>query len=205
MSDVRLFVLGSLLRRGPMHGHQIRRVAQLDRTELWSDVKAGSLYGALHRMAAEGVITALRTEQEGKMPARTVYEITELGRQEFIAARDSVLRTVRLRPDPVDLALAYCDDLSADELRTMIENRRGELETMLRTWTGLHEHAAPYLRGFEPMTFRHALNRIRAEIDWHTELLDGLPKMILNRDSTADPNPADLAATPVDRTPADDA
>ena len=84
-----------------MHGHQIRRAAQLDRTELWADVKPGSLYGALRRMADEGVIEALRTERVGNLPERTVYAITDDGRRELFALRQAILRDTRLRPDPV--------------------------------------------------------------------------------------------------------
>jgi DNA-binding PadR family transcriptional regulator len=44
MNPTRLFVLGALARRGPMYGHQLRRGARLDRAELWSEVRPGSLY-----------------------------------------------------------------------------------------------------------------------------------------------------------------
>jgi len=53
MNPTRLFVLGALAKHGPMYGHQIRRDARMDRADLWSDVRPGSLYGALHRLAAE--------------------------------------------------------------------------------------------------------------------------------------------------------
>ena len=73
MNPTRLFVLGALAKRGPMYGHQLRRGARLDRADLWSDVRPGSLYGALHRLAAEGLIEALRTEQAGlPRPARSM-------------------------------------------------------------------------------------------------------------------------------------
>src|SRR3954471_9498107 len=127
MNSSRLFVLGSLARGGPMHGHQIRRASQIDRTELWADVKPGSLYGALHRMETEGVITAVRTEQEGNRPARTIYAITELGRAELAAHRDEALRDTRLRPDPFDLALQYAGDLPLDELQAILEERHRAL------------------------------------------------------------------------------
>jgi len=73
MNPTRLFVLGALARHGPMYGHQIRRDARIDCTELWSEVKPGSLYAALHRLQAEGLIEPVRTEQQGNLPARTVY------------------------------------------------------------------------------------------------------------------------------------
>jgi DNA-binding PadR family transcriptional regulator len=106
VNGTRLFALSALARGGPMHGYQIRRAAKLDRTELWTEVKPGSLYGALHRMAGEGLVEVVRTEREGNPPEHTVYAITTAGRQELPAQRDAVLREVRLRPDPVDLALS---------------------------------------------------------------------------------------------------
>jgi len=42
----------------------------------------------------------VRSEQEGNMPSRTVYEITDAGREEMTATRDRVLRDTRYRPDP---------------------------------------------------------------------------------------------------------
>ena len=74
-----------------MHGHKIRAAAQLDRVELWADIKPGSLYGALRRMADEGVVEVVRTEQEGNLPARTVYGITDKGRAELVSVIRSVL------------------------------------------------------------------------------------------------------------------
>src|ERR1022692_5094101 len=111
MNPTRLFVLGALARRGAMYGHQLRRDARMERADRWSDVRPGSLYGALHRMAAEGLIEPVRTEQSGNLPARTVYAITAEGRRELRALRGEALQTVGLRPDPVDLALALSGGL----------------------------------------------------------------------------------------------
>jgi DNA-binding PadR family transcriptional regulator len=176
-----LFVLGSLAKEGPMHGHQIRRAAQVDRTELWTDIKPGSLYGALHRMAADGVVEVVRTEQEGNMPPRTVYGITPAGREELAEHRATALRRVRLTPDPVDLALQYIDDLDEDELRAVLTARRDEIAAQLDSWNELHAQALPYLTGLEPMTFEHTLYRLRAELAWHNEFLDRLPELLKGR------------------------
>jgi DNA-binding PadR family transcriptional regulator len=169
-----LFILGRLAKDGPMHGHQIRRAAQVDHTELWTDVKPGSLYGALHRMAADGVVEVVRTEQEGNMPPRTVYAITAEGREELAEHRDAALREIRLQPDPVDLALQYLQDLSAAEVRTAMTARRDEIANKLQSWRALHAEALPHLTGLEPITFEHTLFRLEAELAWHTRFLDRL-------------------------------
>lgn len=176
MNDTRLFVLGALL-AGPMHGHEIRRQARLDRTELWTDVKTGSLYAQLHRLAAEGAIEVIRTEQSGG-PARTVYALTAVGRQEFIACRDQALREVRLPPDPLDLALHHAGDLAEEDLAALLADRRAALAARLEEWRHQQQRAAPWLHGLEPMTFEHTLSRLRAEINWHDRLLEQLPTLL---------------------------
>ena len=182
MSGVRLYVLGMLARRGPMHGHGIRREAQVERTELWTDVKVGSLYAALARMAAEGSIEPLRTERAGNLPARTVYAITEEGRREWAALRAAALQEVRLRPDPVDLALAYSDDLGTEEVRAVFVARRAALQAELDAWQRVNKTATPYLRGAEPLCLEHQRLRLEAELAWHDTVIAELPALLAATD-----------------------
>jgi DNA-binding PadR family transcriptional regulator len=176
MNSTRLFVLGSLARSGPMHGHQIRRAAQVDRTELWTDIKPGSLYGALHRMADEGLIAPVKTERDGNLPARTIYEITEPGREELEAHRDEALRITRLPADPVDLALQHTDDMTPEAVRAALTNRRQAYAAQVTEWQYLRERADPHLTDIERMGFRHQILRLEAEITWHDEVLAILPE-----------------------------
>ncbi|MCA2186362.1 PadR family transcriptional regulator [Nonomuraea cavernae] len=174
MSSVRVFILGTLARRGAMHGHQIRQSAQRDHTELWTDIKVGSLYGALHRMAGEGLIEEVRTEQEGSLPARTIYEITEDGRLELESLRDAALRDTKLAPDPVDLALQLSEDVPTPILASTIRDRLGALTCKLEEWRRLKEVAAPYLTPLETHGFDHTLMRLETEVTWHEGLLKAL-------------------------------
>ena len=73
-------VLGTLARHGQQHGHQIRRIAEVTNVGEWGGVSVGALYRELRGMEAEGLVAAVRTEQVGRRPARTVYEITGEGR-----------------------------------------------------------------------------------------------------------------------------
>ncbi|RBQ20675.1 PadR family transcriptional regulator [Spongiactinospora rosea] len=180
MNSARLFVLSILARRGPMHGYQIRQEAKLDRTELWTDIKPGSLYNVLHRMEQVNFVEVVRTERGGggNSPERTVYAITDEGRAELLIQRDAALRDVRVRPDPVDLALQYVPDLSEQELRDAIDARRQALLANLAMMQQEHRTARPYLTGLEPMLFEHNLARLRAEIAWHEALLEELPTLL---------------------------
>ena len=177
MNPTRLFVLGALAKHGPMYGHQLRRDARLDRTEMWSEVRPGSLYSALHRMAAEGLIEPLRTEQQGQLPARTVYGITAEGQRELRVLRAEALREVRLQPDPVDLALAMSTDLDEDTLRGYLADRMRVLSAQASVFEHGRERCWPDQTVADDLVVEHARLRIQAELDWHQLVLDQLGKL----------------------------
>lgn len=171
MSSTRLFILGSLVRLGPMHGHQIRRYAEEDRTHRWTEITIGSLYGALKRLAKDGSIEVYATEQDGNLPTRTIYAITDRGAEELAQHRAEALRDFHLAPDVVDLALQYSDDIPDAELREVVAERRALIHERLESWEDLIEHASPYLKGLEATIIRHPLLRLEAELRWHDEVL----------------------------------
>jgi DNA-binding PadR family transcriptional regulator len=177
VNPTRLFVLGALAKHGPMYGHQLRRDARLDRAEMWSEVRPGSLYSALHRMAAEGLIEPLRTEQQGQLPARTVYGITPEGLRELRALRAEALQEVRLQPDPVDLALAMSADVDEDTLRGYLEDRIRALTAQASAFEHQRDRCWPDQTVADDLVVEHARLRIRTELGWHQLVLDQLGKL----------------------------
>ena len=177
VNPTRLFVLGALAKRGPMYGHQIRRDARMDRADLWSDVRPGSLYGALHRLAAEGLIEPVRTEQSGNLPARTVYAITAEGQRELRALRAEALEDVGLRPDPVDLALVMSGDLDADALRGYLEDRIRTLSSQAARHEHRGERVWPDQTVADDLVLEHTRLRVAAELAWHQLVLDQVGKL----------------------------
>jgi DNA-binding PadR family transcriptional regulator len=177
VSAIRLFVLGTLAAAGPLHGHQIRQQAQTDRTEMWADVKPGSLYGALKRLAAEGLIREVRTERQGNRPERTVYEITETGRAALAALRDDALERITSSHDPFDLALALSRDLPDEYLERIVTARVSALRARESSLRLRVEDADPYVNEAERMVLLHLVERAAAEVRWHEELLVRMPKI----------------------------
>jgi DNA-binding PadR family transcriptional regulator len=170
----RLFLLAELVRRGQSHGHELRREAQIGRTELWADVGIGAIYPALRRMADEGLIEPVRSERQGNMPERTVYTVTAEGRRELTVLRDRFLRDVTIPADPFDLAFAVSADLPTDDLRAAVEDRVRTLESRI---TGLEHQrtaAAKHLDQRDELLFDHLLARLRTEVRWHQQLMNDL-------------------------------
>jgi DNA-binding PadR family transcriptional regulator len=177
MNHNRLFVLATLAAQGPTHGHGIRRQAQEDRTELWSEVRPGSLYPAIHRLAAEGLIATVRTEQPGKRPARTVYELTDEGRRELRLLWEEAFND-QLKPEAIDLAIYHADLFPIDRVIARLEDRRSAAaaeEAMLRR---LHIVAEPHLSMWEQAGFDHKLMRLQTEITWLDRLIESARALI---------------------------
>ncbi len=178
MSSIRLFILGTLAASGPLHGHQIRHQAQSDRTEQWADVHVGSLYGALKRLANEGLVREVRTERVGNRPERTVYEITREGQRALAAVRDrrctsSALAERPVRPGAGPVPGPAGADPHPDRGSTGWPGC-GSGRSSLRHRA---EIADPYLNEAERMIMRHIIERAAAEVRWHEELLSRMPKI----------------------------
>ena len=175
MNSSRLFVLAALSDYGPMHGHQIRHKAQEDRTQLWSDVAVGALYGALGRLQREGLIEAIRTEREGNYPERVIYAITEEGKRSLRVVIHDTLQTVVHHVDPFDLALAHSGPIEADQLATLLHNRIGELRVRRNTLQHILDFFSQWLNTAESEVIRHVLTRLDADIAWHESVIDRVP------------------------------
>lgn len=149
----------------------------MDRTDLWSQVKPGSLYGALHRLEGEKLIEPVRTEQLGALPARTVYSITAEGHRELRALRDEAFAEVVLKPDPVDLALVVSGDLDREMLRGYLEDRLAALTAQATQFGHLGERRWPDQSVADDLVLEHARLRIEAELNWHELVLARLDKL----------------------------
>lgn len=165
----RLFVLGAL-RDGPRHGYLIRREAIVDQTESWADIKAGSIYNALHRMVREGLVEPSAIEQEAG-PARTVYAITAPGREEMREQLRRILAEASLPPDPFDVALRLADELPAEEVAELLHARKSALAERLNKHRSTLVAVRQHLTAWELQAFEHVISRLSFELEWTTQLL----------------------------------
>src|SRR5471030_1752676 len=79
-SDLEALILG-VLHDGALHGYEIsKRIKERGGETL--AVGEGRLYPALHKLEADGKVTAKWEPREGK-PPRRIYELTEIGRTEL--------------------------------------------------------------------------------------------------------------------------
>lgn len=169
-----------------MHGHQLKLLAEQEHVQMWTDISVGALYGAMKRLAAEGLINEVRTEREGSYPERQVYAITDEGRQSLAALRLSGLRELVMKPDPFDLAITRLDRGKLDALEKIVEERLAGLRTQLAESVAHTASITQYLTATEHFVLSHVESRIAAEVAWHELLLHELPALIADETARKD-------------------
>ena len=164
-------ILGLLAERGPMHGHQIRRTAELTNTEVWGGITGGALYAELRKLDGEGLIQTVREEQVGRRPARTVYQITEEGRLELILQRDAALDVVFGSADPLSVVLLFAAGTDPADLGERLAARRRRVVAQLEATAEERERLTRQgvLAPLDVAAFRRGELRLEAELAWHEE------------------------------------
>lgn len=171
MSSIRLFILSCFAEMGPMHGHRLRLEAEAKRLPLWTDISVGAVYGAIGRLAGEGLLRELKTEVEGNRPPRQVYEITTEGQAVLERLQHEALVTVWFRHDPFDLALSRGDSDDLRRLHECLKQRRAELDALSRERARITEDARKCVGPLQEWALRHSEYRIAAEKQFLDNLL----------------------------------
>jgi len=171
MSSIRLFILSSFAEHGAMHGHRLRLEAEKNHVHLWTDVSVGAVYGAMKRLAAEGLLRESGREQEGNRPTRQIFEITEDGRRALAELRNEGLRDVWFKYDPFDLALTRVAPESLETLPLTLAERLKTARSLLSECKRINEGARPNVGLAKQWALRHTEYRLEAEIHYLTDLL----------------------------------
>jgi DNA-binding PadR family transcriptional regulator len=138
-------------------------------------IKWGSLYTVIQNLEKHGFIEAVSSHREGRRPERTLYGITDAGREEL---RDW-LRELVAEPEPefprFEAALSVVGVLPPDEVLDLLETRHRVLEERIaKDRATLAGEPVPRVFLIEA---EYALAMKEAEAAWvrglHKELRDG--------------------------------
>ena len=129
-----MMILGLVKWMQPVHGYDVRRELLSWSADKWANVQPGSIYHALRKLAEEGLLRAVATEQVGARPARTTYEITPKGIDEFEVLLRQMWWELRQPADPFAVAVSFLPALPREEAAAALRNRarllRATLEAM---------------------------------------------------------------------------
>jgi PadR family transcriptional regulator AphA len=168
-------VLG-LLSIEPMSGYDLGQNIRASVGHIWSE-SYGQIYPNLKKLAALGLVSAREEKQEGR-PSRSVYSITDKGRDQLIAwlgippqpeipRNEMLLKLFFGSQVPAALMIGYVERMVVEH-RALLE-RFAQIET-----EDIAEHGKRTEAAFWRMTARYGQLEMEAHLRWAEETLAAL-------------------------------
>ncbi|MBE0447399.1 MAG: helix-turn-helix transcriptional regulator [Actinobacteria bacterium] len=121
-SKIDLMVLGLVLEK-PMHGYEINQVIGSEEMYSWLDISRTSVYYALARLKKQGFIAEVVEKQYNK-PDRSVYRITETGRELFFDSLEWSLAEQEKVFLEYNVGLFFINKLTKEKAYEVLEKRK---------------------------------------------------------------------------------
>jgi DNA-binding PadR family transcriptional regulator len=177
MAPTRLLVLGAIRVLQPVHGYQVRRELISWRLEETTNVKPGSIYGAIRTLERDGAIAVHGHAGGNGRPDRTTYVITPEGEKEFQLLLREAWWALKAPTEPLIPALTLMPFMPRDELIRALQARISGLESQLESIAFMRATIPDGATGADgqiPEHVREVLDfltaRARGELEWSREL-----------------------------------
>lgn len=125
-----LAVLSAVVQR-PMHPYEIASVIRARGKDKDMPIKWGSLYTVVRNLRRHGLLAAVETVRHGGRPERTVYRITDAGREELTDWTRELLAEPGREPTRFESGLSVLGVLPPDEATAVLRTRLTALEEQI--------------------------------------------------------------------------
>jgi DNA-binding PadR family transcriptional regulator len=165
----------SLLNVGPLHPYGMQRlIRQWGKDQVVNVGQRANLYKTIKRLNEAGLIAVRQTERDQQYPERTVYELTDQGRQAALEWLTAMLATPRNEFPEFPAALSFVMMLEPAAALAVLEQRMAVVRADL---AGLEAGLQTYSATLPRVTlledeYRRAM--VAAELAWLTGVLDDL-------------------------------
>lgn len=168
--NARLLILG-VLHRGDFHPYEIKRRLQAAMVECYIDVDVGTLYYAVRQLQEDGLISAVAEERVARGGVRTIYRITDEGRQEF---REGLHRQFDVEgPASQTLygALLFLHFADPDVVKTSLRGRIARLGELIEKLGPIRQELASVISTGSVHLLRHIEEQRKLDRSWLKALL----------------------------------
>jgi len=172
VSATRLLVLGVVRMSGRAHGYQVRRELLSWRADKWGNVQPGSIYHALKKMTAEGLLEQVEDAEASAGPDRVAYRLTEDGETEFLLLLTDALSSQEATGYSLSAAVTLMPTLPRDQVLSLLRLQLSHREAQLTSTHYALEHAVdlgkpPHVAELYRLWSAHA----EADVTWMKGLI----------------------------------
>lgn len=204
MGELLEFAILGLLQQSPMHGYELRKQLAGVLGGLRS-ISYGSLYPALKRMLAAGLVVTVDSDPKALLPAdappltgrrgKVVYAISAEGKERFHTLVSQTGPEAYDDEGRFGVHLAFFGCTAADVRLRILEGRRRTVEQQR---DGLRAALARTRERMDRYTLelqRHGLDGVDREVRWLSELIDREKRDTARADPAAPPGPDSSTTT----------
>jgi DNA-binding PadR family transcriptional regulator len=168
-----LAVLATVHER-PMHRYEMASIMRARGKDQDMPIKWGSLYTVVQNMERHGFLEIIGTTRQGARPERTVYQITEAGKQELVDWTRELISSPHAEHPRFVAGLSVLAALPPHEAIELLQTRLGVLEGVITAQqAAIGEHGAEVPRLFL-VESEYTVAMVAAEAGWIRSLLDEL-------------------------------
>lgn len=164
-----------LLHERPMHPYEMTQLMRERRVDRRVKLRAGSLYHTVERLEAQGFIEVVDTQRQGRRPERTVYGMTDHGRDTFAAQTREMLAEPAADYPPYPVALSAGSELTRDDFLDQLHLRAVNLQAQVAADEVLVDKVVE--QGLPRMCwidFAFVQRQRKSELDWTQKLIEDL-------------------------------
>ena len=173
-SPLALALLG-LLFEGPMHPYRMQqRIKEYGKDQVVNVRDRASIYQTIERLLRDGLIEVAQTARDERWPERTVYQLTEEGRETTLVWLREMLSTPAREFPEFPAALAYLPLLTPAETLQLLEARLVKLEGELASTEAMLTGAGRTLPRLFLIEEEYRLAVLRAELEWVRSVAEDL-------------------------------
>ncbi|KAB8195299.1 PadR family transcriptional regulator [Nonomuraea phyllanthi] len=186
----------------PMHPYEMASVLRARGKDEDMPIKWGSLYTVVRNLEKHGLLEAVESGRQGGRPERTVYRVTDAGREEADDWTRELLSTPVREPSSFVAGLSVMGGLGPDEVMALLRERLEALERRLDAARRALEGERAQLPRLFLVESEYAIAMCEAEAGWVRGLLAELTEgtfpdldgwRAYRRTGTVPPEVADLA------------
>jgi DNA-binding PadR family transcriptional regulator len=187
ISPLALSIL-TLLDERPMHPYEMASTMRDRHQDMFIRLNFGTLYHTVEVLERDGWIVPIEREKEGRRPERTIYKLTESGRDVLLRWLSQLLsKPMREYPHFV-AGLMFMHHLGADQAATNLQERTASLDAQIAKLAHiLTELRARGLTRLSLIEVEHKIAMLEAERNWvrklEKEITEGKLEWVVGIDS----------------------
>jgi DNA-binding PadR family transcriptional regulator len=166
LSPLSLSIL-ELLDEQSMHPYEMASKMRVRHHDEFIRLNFGTLYHSVEVLERKGWILPVEREKEGKRPERTIYKLTESGREVLTTTLGELLRQPRKEYPHFAAGLMFMHHLTAAQAAAHLHERVGTLDVIIGKFRAvLEELLRQGVSRLALIEVEHKIAMLAAERDW---------------------------------------